>query len=371
MAVPSVIPTPPGQRWREFRIQVLPVFVFLATLAAAATVWKTYIFPASLVGRVESIQADVASPNSGWVSQLFVKRFQRVVAGDPIAEVSVTLPAVLTNSLGVILAEIEYLRSGMGPVLDSQRNAISYDQLHLNWMRQRVELATCRVNLQFACSDLQRQEMLFKNKLISDSEFDAAKAKRDSLQAEVTEQEQLISKLGDTLQRLNQAGLSSQDPTNQLRAAIAVQEEKLKLTEAELCPRLLRAPISGLVSFVRRWSGETVVPGDVVVTISTEQTERIVAYLRQPFYISPKTNMVVQVRTRGYRRASGLGHILAIGGQLQPITDVLLPPTRYDVTELGLPILVSLPDEFKVPPRHEPRVHPGEFVDLTILPKAN
>ena len=36
------IPTPPAQRWREFRIQVLPILVFLGTVAIIA--YLSYAF---------------------------------------------------------------------------------------------------------------------------------------------------------------------------------------------------------------------------------------------------------------------------------------------------------------------------------------
>ena len=90
----------------------------------------------------------------------------------------------------------------------------------------------------------------------------------------------------------------------------------------------------------------------------------MIGYLRQPFYINPTLNMAVQIRTRGFHRKQGIGRILAIGEQLLPINDVLLPPTKYNVSETGLPLLVSLPPELKK------AVRPGEFVDLTIIPEG-
>jgi multidrug resistance efflux pump len=44
-------------------------------------------------------------------------------------------------------------------------------------------------------------------------------------------------------------------------AAIAVQEAKLRLTEAELGPLLLRAPLDGVVAAIYHRSGEAVIAG--------------------------------------------------------------------------------------------------------------
>jgi hypothetical protein len=141
-----------------------------------------------------------------------------------------------------------------------------------------------------------------------------------------------------------------------------VQAEKLRLAEAQMAPRLLAAPMAGTVSSINKFCGESVVAADPVVTLSSIRSERVIGFLRQPFFLNPTTNMVVQVRTRGFHRQIGMGHILAVGESLLPINDVLLPPTKYNTTENGLPLLISLPPELRQ------AVRPGEYVDITIIP---
>ena len=53
------IPTPPAQRWREFRIQVLPVVVFVGVLTAVVCMWKSYVVPSGVVGEFEAIRANI------------------------------------------------------------------------------------------------------------------------------------------------------------------------------------------------------------------------------------------------------------------------------------------------------------------------
>ena len=65
MSAQPVIPTPHAQRWLDFRVQWLPLLVFAAALVAAAYVWQQFVFPASLVGRVEGPRADVSPPRGG------------------------------------------------------------------------------------------------------------------------------------------------------------------------------------------------------------------------------------------------------------------------------------------------------------------
>lgn len=357
-----VIPTPASVRWREFRMRVLPGLVCLAACLGVGLIWSGYVMPATLIGRVETIQANVVATKAGTLTQLNVARFQQVKAGDPIARVITTNPQVLTAAIAVIRAEVELIRAGMTATVDSQRNAINYEQLRTEALRQRVELATSRVNLQLAETEFQRTETLFKDAVVSASALDAARAAKDALQTEVVEKAKLVEILEANLKHMDANSTTVQEPQIQTRAAIAVQEEKLRLTEAEMSPLVLTAPIDGLVALIQRRNGENVTAGDTIITISAAHTDHIVGYLRQPLMLEPQTNMAVRVRSRSFKRSVAWGRILAVGAHLQPINDALLPPTRPDMVELGLPVLVSLPEGLSV--------HPGEFVDLTIFPKG-
>jgi multidrug resistance efflux pump len=209
-----VIPTPVSVRWREFRMRVVPGLMCLAACIGAGIIWSQYVIPASFIGRVETLQANVISTKAGAISQLNVARFQRVKAGGQIAQVITTDPKVLSASINVIRAELEMIRAGINPAANSQRNAINYEQLRVDWLRQRVELATTRVNLQLAESEFKRMDRLFQDKLISESQYDASRAAQEALRSEVGEKSKLVDALEVNLQRMQSAGASAQDPQN-------------------------------------------------------------------------------------------------------------------------------------------------------------
>ena len=368
MSASNIIPTPPSVRWKEFRIRILPGIVFLLSLTAAAYIWKTFIFPGSLVGKIQGRQASVASYKAGWISKLYIQRFQDVTTGDPIAEISTADPRFVESSLDLVRTEIELIRAGMNPAANTQRNAINYDTLRLDWLRHRIDLATAKAEQQRTENEYQRMIKLHEDKLISDSQFEQAKAEMEIQKSAVTERTLISESMEKRIAELGYLESANNNPSNQIRLAIQAQEQRLKQLEAELSPIIIKAAISGKISMVYKWEGETVTPGDTIATISAQQSDRIIAYLRQPFHWQPETNMWVEVRTRGFTREGGLGRILAIGDQLQPINESLLPPTKYNVSEEGLPISISLPEPLKNRPGERPKVHPGEYVDLTILP---
>jgi multidrug resistance efflux pump len=359
------IPVPIQQRWRDLRLHVLPPVVFGSALVAIAFLWKDHVAAPTMVGQAEPVVANVSSYKPGVLAELTVGRFQKVRAGDPIGLVMITDPKILASSLAVIQAEIEMLRVNMKPIVAQQHSAMDYDQFRLNWMRQRTQLASAQVDLQLAQTEFRRMDELFKDKIVSERVHEQAKANQDRLQTQVDELSKSVAE-GErsitTLQLSNRVDLGrvSEDP---LRVAIAVQESKLKLTEAELSPIYLRAPMDGIVSTIYHRAGEAVSAGQPIVSIATFNPVRIVGYLRPPILEEPKVGMSVRVRTRGLHREEGNAKIVEVGSQMEAVPASLQTSIKLATLDLGLPIDISLPPSMKI--------RPGELVDITLLNKAN
>jgi hypothetical protein len=64
------IPTPVAQRWREFRIQILPIIVFVGILAAILMMWRNFVQPPSVVGEAQAVKAKVAGPEEGVIADM-------------------------------------------------------------------------------------------------------------------------------------------------------------------------------------------------------------------------------------------------------------------------------------------------------------
>jgi multidrug resistance efflux pump len=359
--VSASIPIPLRYRWQSARLRILPFIVLGVCFGASAVLWKGHISAPTMFGQAEPVVADVSSYKPGVVAELTVTRFQRVRAGDVVGKILVTEPNILASSLAVIQSEIDLLRSEMKPVLAQQRNAINYNQLRLDWMRQRTQLATARVNLQLAETEYQRMNELFKDQIVAARVFDQAKANRDRLQHEVDELAAVVSSGEQGFQQLQLTNATeiAKVTDEPLRAAINVQEAKLRLTEAELSPRPLKAPIDGIVTMVYHRTGESVTAGQPIISISTLEPVRIVGYLRPPLLSEPKAGTRVEVRTRGVRRVAGDAKVLEVGSQYETIPPALLGPIKFSSLELGLPVNISLPANMKI--------RAGELVELTLL----
>ena len=86
------IPSPISHRFRYWRHRVVHGTAFILVCCAIGFAWAKLTRPSTFFGQVEVIQAGVASPDAGLLTNLWVVPFQEVRAGDLVAEVTTTDP---------------------------------------------------------------------------------------------------------------------------------------------------------------------------------------------------------------------------------------------------------------------------------------
>jgi multidrug resistance efflux pump len=230
-----------------------------------------------------------------------------------------------------------------------------------------VELAMARANLIQASNEFKRVAELHgqKDRLVSDTEYDLAKARWEALQAQVEENVKLVAEGDKTLQRLAFMADSyvpggENDP---LKQALVMEEEKIKVFEQKMKPLPLVAPIDGIVTAIHRRAGEEVLAGERLVTLTSKHTDRIVAFVPRNSPVNPRIGMKVEVSTRKLRRQRCLAQIIGVGPHLEGVTNaMILPPASVQpvlILSVGRPISVSLPPSLNL--------LPGELVDLHVI----
>ena len=355
------IPVPPGRRWREFRLRVVPGIVFLVTSAAVALIWNQHLSVSTLQGEVESVQSNVSSPHAGILTQVNVTRFQKVSQGEAVA---VLIPNDPRIPLALLQSEIDLFRARLEPRLSGQRNATDYERLRLEWLLQKVQLATAQVKLARAENQLRRSEHLFREDVISADLYDSSLKTRERLKANVEESSNVVVELEKGLESLKELGSSVEfeSVVTETVSTLRAHEQKLRLTEASIGPITLKAPIEGMVSFIYRRPGENVQNGDPIIALSALDSDRIIGYLRQPLSIEPEVGMQVEIRTRTAPPVVHTAQISEVGTRFEVVSEALAIQRAGGAMDVGLPIEISLPTNM--------RVRPGEIVDLVIHPRS-
>jgi len=353
------IPIPIGRKWREFKLRVVPGIVFLATAGAVVFMWSHYVKAPTFRGEAEAVQSRVSSPHAGMIEQINVSRFQRVSKGEALA---VLIPNDPRIQLALLQSQIDILRARMEPRLTGQRNATDYEQLRLEWLLQKIRLATTRVKLARAENELRRDEQMFQEKVVSEDRYDESLKERDRLKTEVQEIEQLTVEMEKTLETLATLGKTETAGSAfaAISAALEAQEQKLRLAESNLGPVTLTAPIDGMVSLIYRQAGENVQNGDPIIALTALESSRIVGYLRQPFSIEPEIGMPVEIRIHSALPTMRMAEISHVGTQFETVSKALAIRRPAGAADVGLAIEVSIPPGV--------RIRPGEIVDLVIVP---
>jgi multidrug resistance efflux pump len=346
------IPTPPSQRWKEFRIQALPVVTFIAVLVCVIALWGKYVVPTSMVGQVELVQANVISSVPATVKEIKVKQFQHVKAGDEIAVLSALDTETVQASLRAAEGDLKLMRARMQ--LDIERNTQSYEQIRLEYMRERTDLAVERVRARLYELEANRQYLLLTNEppYTSKTDYEAALLLAATAQTNVIEKEIYLKQKEEALPKL----LPNTKADEAILEAIKGQEDLLR---AEGSTISIKSPIDGVVSSVNVFAGSKIVQNLPLVTIVSTDPTRIIAYVRKPYGEIPKPGATVTIRRQSSRRETADGTVLDVSGHLAPISTSLVPmASGANTNELGMPFSVSIPAQLAL--------LPGEAVDLIL-----
>lgn len=347
------ISTPPSQRWREFRIQALPVLTFIAVVASVAVLWQRYVFPSNIVAQVDAQTANIITTEAGTIEALNVVRFQRVKKGDVIAVIGAGNTNLLAASLRVIEADLAVMRQRIE--VGEFRSDQNYENIRLTYLEQLVQLQVNRVKAKLAESEYLMQADLFTNSIVSSNALNAARYNWEAIETEVREMEKFLKVKEETLPKLRG------ELTNALAAidqSIAAQSSLALMTVTNI---YLRAPIDGVITSVSNHVGARVMAGTSIATISSTEPERIIAYMRPPITRLPKVGDTLEVRRRSFKRQTAVTTVEQVGSQLEPIASALVVLTGTSTVDLGLPFAVTLPPNMQL--------LPGEIIDIIYEPK--
>src|SRR5689334_10937077 len=117
------IPTPLAQRWREFRINVLPLVVFSLLLGVIVLLWREAGMGGYLAGVAEGVRSVVTSRQVGLIQQLRVQPYQTVEAGEPLA---ILQPRDPQAELGLLQSEFQIARLRLQPSV-AERNVMNFE----------------------------------------------------------------------------------------------------------------------------------------------------------------------------------------------------------------------------------------------------
>jgi hypothetical protein len=148
---------------------------------------------------------------------------------------------------------------------------------------------------------------------------------------------------------------ASATETNLVEKMLPHQEHQMMAVETNWNPITLTAPISGEVSFIRQ-EREFVRLGEPLLTINSERSDKIVAFLKQPIPFEPQVGMQVEVVTRTRKPKRFVTEVAQIGARVEVITNAIAYLPAGQLVDSGLPVILPVPPDVQI--------RPGEIVDV-------
>jgi multidrug resistance efflux pump len=345
------IPTPAGTRWREIRVKYVPLLVFAATVVLIWQFWTKLPPSTGVRGIGEGAVSTLTSPADGFMQQVAVTPRARVAAGEPVATI---LPYDPRAQMDIFQAQLQISRLALEPSL-IDRNAVNYEQLRFDALRLRGELEGARKDLELAEKQLARNEKLWKEGIGSLALYDESIRDRDFYRSKVEETTKTLKLTEERMEQLRPIAETSKGGTNMIEEMLPRLEQQMSAAQTNLQPITLTAPISGEVC-LHRQAREFVRAGEPLLTINSDRSDRIVAYLKQPIPFEPQVGMQVEVITRSGKPQRFLTEIAQIGATVEVITNAIAFVPAGQLVDSGLPVILPVPPDVQV--------RPGEIVDV-------
>ncbi len=298
------IETPLPQRVADFRRRYVPLMVW--SVAALACVWmltgRATRF--EYIGLARSVQYEISARTTGQIDVLLVDLYDSVEAGDIVAKLDDTeLAARIERSRATIRqlgAELNATRLQFVATSkldeaswtnDLRRFQTDEEDRHLAALELRTLIASDEIELERLGLDLQRAGPLLETGLIDQAEHDSIRLLHNEARVRIDENRVLLSQTESEYRTAKlrreafEQGLPSLPQTESLsqplQAAIEVENQRLLEIRSRHAATVLRSPVTGQVSSILARRGQTVVPGELILTITDGTVTEILAYLNE------------------------------------------------------------------------------------------
>ncbi len=309
-----VIPIPRAQRLEDLRRRAMPLLVWLLAAVAAGYLLLNRTGSAHYPGMAHAFESQISPTVVGRVQSVVVALNDRVVAGQAVVLLDDSL---LNASITTANANLRKLRADLAATAaslatDSGRMAADMLRLQMEENDRRLEAQSLRAQLegdaievQRLTLEAQRQEQLVRQGIGTKAQYDNAKLARDGLSATTEQTRALLAQTEkewesakgrrESVQRTMPAGALQQAQLLPLQEDIAVEEAALREIEVQRAALVLRSPIAGQVSQVWCTAGQSVKPGDPILTIVESAVRDIVVFVDETSSrrIAPQQRVVI------------------------------------------------------------------------------
>jgi multidrug resistance efflux pump len=300
----DLIQTPWPQRVAEFKQRRLPVLVWILCVAACGWMLLHRTEPTKYIGLAQAIQYEISAPTVGRVDTVFVDLYQPVGMGDLVVKLDDSELEARINraraSISVLRAELIAARSQLQSTNQSGLANWTNDLRRFLTDEEDRRLATLDLRATIEADEIERERLelrqlrigpLAREGIVDPSlldetglEIEEVTRRLESTRAVLAQTEEELHAALTRRQEFeaNLPRMPDAEPyLDPLRQSIEVEGMRLTEIETRRAELVMRSPAEGQVSQILCRRGQSVRPGEPIVTITDRTVRDIVTFLNE------------------------------------------------------------------------------------------
>lgn len=355
-----------------FRISVLPLLVWLVAVFGTVVLVKHRVQRFQVTGLALARTYDISTTTAGMLREVNAILFEPVTKNTIIATLDDQLirerRATAEAEIGRLNAEINAITNRLKVEAHNRQseNVINYRRFSADIESARLQILELtaviepdRIMLTDLVAEINIEKNLFeKGAVATKYSLSRAQARYDTLKMKIDQNTRLLDQAELNLQSAGKRreevvaalpmNTSVDTEIEVIYKAITVQEHLIKEIIVESSTLIVRAPADGFVSSIMLQPGQTVLPGQIILTIAEHSPDRIIAYAGAEHLNSLREGMRVELVTETPEQRIDSSQVTYVG----PVIEEL--PIRLrrhpDIIEWGRPFIVKKPAQLKLVP---------------------
>lgn len=343
----------------------LPIAALVVVLLVGGLWWwhELRVTYSTSDAQVAADISDISPKVEGRLVKLYVAEGDAVTAGQELAELD---NAQLAVAVAQAEAALEQAKANYAKLPDDLKSAqANVDEAQQGLANVQDQAKSVEIALGDAKRNLDETQALYSGGGASKEALDSAtsgygtaQAGLDAAQANVSSAQASLRNAQAQLEAIDNTGADSY--LAQLKQAQAAYDNaKLNYNES-----LIYAPISGTVVRTSATVGETLSPGQTILSISNLQSSWVVAYIEETAYGRIRPGQSVDVRVDTYPGKTFSGKVIELGGVTQATGSTF--PTEHDEYGNFYKVTQRLPVKIGVTNKDGLIFKPGMSVDVKI-----
>ncbi len=359
--------------------RLIPIAVWVFALLVVAMLYNFRSRGFQIIGIAQSDSRNIIALESGKLISVAAQLYETVSKDQTLALIRSTSPAQYKYQLDMLnakkqtaIAELDRLKAELRAARNSlswddyerqsqqemteRRLALDIESTNLSVLEIKTEIEPKKLMLMQIETELNALTQLYDRDAIEFYELEKLKAEHDVIEEEISSKTKLLEQAQSNLQLAKQrheAFLKNKNPDaaieiilKPLRQAIIVQEKRigeLFLADDEF---MVKAPFDGVITSINYTSGQDVISGDILLTISQPEPQYIMAWLDQSQANQITKGAEVEIIKTSQPRGVIKSRVAHLGPVIEPIPQHLLESPN--IQKWGRPIIIELDSSFNL-----------------------